>query len=115
VDLNICLNINHTWVGDIVVILEHVDTGTVAAMLDVNPDCSGNNIRVLLDDEASQFADDQCSGSGPAINGTFRPTDPLSTFDGELIDGTWVLYIYDFAAGDTGEVLGGFFYAQVVN
>lgn len=33
-DLNVTLDIDHSWVGDMIVTLEHVDTGTSVVMID---------------------------------------------------------------------------------
>jgi subtilisin-like proprotein convertase family protein len=114
-DLDVCININHTWVGDLVVTIEHADTGTIVTLLNVNPGCSNNDVRVLLDDEASTQADAVCGGSSPAINGSYRPTQSLSAFDGEMLDGQWIITVFDFAAGDTGTVLGAVLYYTVAN
>ena len=94
------------WIGDLFVQLTHTDTGTTVSLLDINVNCAGDNIRVLLDDEAGTQADNVCGVSPPAINGTYRPTQSLSAFDGEMVDGEWIIDVYDVALGDMGTVLG---------
>jgi hypothetical protein len=118
-DLNVGILITHTWVGDLVVTLRHVDTGTVVTMIHrpgttVLPlpgssvgdfGCSGNNINATLDDEASALVEDQCrTSSSPAIYGSVRPNNPLSAFDGENLHGTWRLTVTDGATLDNGSL-----------
>jgi hypothetical protein len=114
-DLNICINIDHPWVGDLFAELEHMDTGTTVTLID-QPGvpaidafgCAGANIRVYMDDEAALPIEDQCSGGTPTIQGAFKPNSPLSAFDGEAFDGEWQLRIYDVAGDEswTGQVVG---------
>ena len=90
IDLDICINIDHTWVGDLFVEIEHINTGTTVVLID-QPGvpgtgivgCSGNNIRALMADEAASLVEDECAGGVPTIEGAFRPNEPLSAFDGE--------------------------------
>ncbi len=112
-DLNVEVEITHTWVGDLKVVLTHVDTGTQVTIID-RPrrrcclrrlrrfGCSGNNVDATLDDEASTRVEDQCLGSTPTISGSVRPNNPLSAFDGEDLGGTWRLTVTDWATLDHG-------------
>jgi subtilisin-like proprotein convertase family protein len=112
-DLDICINITHDWVGDIVVTLKHVDTDTEITLIDQmglpgDPfGCDGRNIRVLLDDEAVQQIETQC-GNNPAAFGTFRPNQSLSTFDGESFGGTWEVRFSDVQDTIVGTSDGAF-------
>lgn len=72
------------------------------------------------------FDDKASSGlPTPLVSGTFRPTGcfaaafaapapaggfgaPLSTFDGENPNGTWRLFVQDFAGADVGTIAGGY-------
>ena len=108
IDLNLCLAIPHSWVGDLAVTLTHLDTGTSAMVID-RPGktnggfgCSGDDIFVLLDDEAGPAVENQCAPQLPSISGNFAPNDPLSVFDGEDISGDWRLTVSDNAGGDIG-------------
>ena len=116
-NVQVQLDITHTWVGDIVIDLTSPD-GTTVRLLD-QPNvplgtfgCSNNDINVL-------FADGQpdpesiCSGTPPQGN-TADPwpvTDAspvpgqfMADFNGEDGNGTWTLTVSDNAAGDTGTI-----------
>ncbi len=108
-DLDVSLNVTHTWVGDLIATLTHEDTGTTAVFYD-RPGvpastfgCSGNDIDATFDDEAATPVEDECQNL-PAIGGTFSPSNPLSVFDGEDLAGTWTLNISDNAGADTGQL-----------
>jgi len=107
-DLNVELEITHTWVGDLRVVLTHVDTGTHVTIIDQPGSpastfgCSSNNIDATLDDEASAPVESQCRTTYPAISGSVRPNNPLSAFDGEDLGGTWRLTVTDGATLDDG-------------
>jgi len=108
-DLDVNLNISHTWVGDMTVTIKS-PTGTMATIVDrpgTPPGtfgCSGDNIVATLDDEAATAIESECAGSTPTINGSFIPNNPLSVFDGESTLGVWELTVADFAAPDTGTI-----------
>ena len=60
---------------------------------------SGDNFtNTVFDDEAATAI-----GSGtPPFTGSFRPFQPLSAFDGQVIAGTWKLKVVDMAPTDAG-------------
>lgn len=106
-DLDVNVNISHTWVGDLIVTIKS-PSGTSAMIID-RPGrvssgfgCSGNDIVAILDDEAASAVEDECKPSVPAINGSFIPNNPLSIFDGENTVGVWEIIVVDAAGGDTG-------------
>jgi len=108
-DLNVSVKVTHTWVGDLSFVLTHVDTGTSVTIIDqpgAAPDetigCGGSNIDATLDDEVSLSVEDECSAGTPTISGTFKPNNPLSTFDYENLSGTWTLTVSDGADADIG-------------
>ncbi|MEZ4767464.1 MAG: proprotein convertase P-domain-containing protein [Caldilineales bacterium] len=116
-DLNVSLAISHTWVGDLIITLEHVDTGTTATLFSqpgVPPatfGCSGNDINNTADDEALlTFENDCASPPNPGLayipGESYQGGDPagpvLAAFDGEDYSGDWTLTVSDNAAGDTG-------------
>jgi len=60
---------------------------------------SGDNlIGTVLNDSAANSIE---NGS-PPFTGAFRPSKPLSKFNGASVDGDWILQIYDRATGNTG-------------
>lgn len=112
-DLDVSIETDHTWVGDLIVKLEHVDSGTSATLID-RPRMPGNDfpfgcnkvgVKALLDDEAAAAVEDQCADTTPTIAGTFRPNELLSIFHGEDISGVWNLTVSDNGAGDTGKLV----------
>ena len=112
-DLDISLDVTHTYVGDLIFTIEHVDTGTTATFIDrpgytgVGFGCSGDNIDVIANDEGVDGdIESQCSNL-PAINGDRVGGDPpnsslLAAFDGESIAGTWRITASDNVAQDSG-------------
>lgn len=108
-DLDVQIEISHTYVSDLVVALTHVDTGTSVVLIDrilePNQTCRGEDIAATLDDEAATAIEDECGEPAvPAIAGTFSPNEALEAFDAEDIGGTWELTVADEAADDTGTV-----------
>ncbi len=120
-NLDICVNIDHTRVGDLTISLKHGGGGAQVILLD-RPGyagsgfgCMGDNIRILFDDDATTYAENVCSGSSAAIIGTYKPVEPLSFFNGESLAGTWFLEIYDVSIGETGTTLGAYMWWNVQN
>ncbi len=104
-DLNLYLDIHHTFVDDLGVTLTHVDTGTTVSVADPESfNCGGNDVLATLDDESATTLAGQCRTTGIAIQGTFSPDHPLSAFDAESITGTWRITITDYFSQDTGVI-----------
>lgn len=110
-DLDVFLEINHTFVGDITVSLTHVSSGTEVILLDRpgvpnidNLGCSEDDISTELDDEAGSAAEDECA-TPIAINGLFSPNNPLSDFDALELAGNWRLNVTDSGNGETGALI----------
>lgn len=106
-DMDISIDANHTWVGDLTFILSH--DGVDVTMIDrpgytgTGFGCSGDNVDIAaLDDEGVDGpVEDQCANA-PALFGNPTPNNPLSAFDGQDLSGTWTLSVSDGANGDTG-------------
>jgi subtilisin-like proprotein convertase family protein len=96
-DLNLTLNITHTWDSDLVAYLISPN-GTRVTLFNGAGSSGDNFTNTILDDEATTSI---YSGSAP-FSGRFRPEGSLSAFDGEDLNGTWTLEVYDVAAQDTG-------------
>jgi subtilisin-like proprotein convertase family protein len=93
-DVNVSLNITHTWVGDLSVSLTHNSSGRTVQLYNI--DCGeDDNLVAVFDDEAPNAA------SCPP-NGTYQPAMPLTALDGINATGTWTLTVADNAAGDSG-------------
>lgn len=96
-DVNLNLNITHTWVGDLNISLEH--NGTVVLITDQigapSFGCSDASLDVVIDDEAALPLEDACTGTGGPVTGTYFGTDALSAFDGMDVNGDWTLTITD--------------------
>ena len=110
-DLAIALSVTHSWVGDLIVTLEHVDTGTNITLIDrpgipaTQFGCDGNDLSVTLADDADSSVEDECTASVPTIHGYFRPNNPLAAFSGEKLGGQWKLTVIDEAISDDGTLI----------
>ncbi|NBC18732.1 MAG: CSLREA domain-containing protein, partial [Bacteroidetes bacterium] len=99
-DLRVEPTIAHPNVGDLTLQLEHVDTGTLILLIN-QPNfgagtCTGNDIQIQLNDAAPLDVQTNCAGDpNPAYTSgeQYRPAEPLSNFDGELMAGTWRLTV----------------------
>lgn len=96
-DLNVSINVKHSFKQDLEIQVTHVDTGTQVVLID-NKCGSNNDIVATLDDEGAAL--------GCPISGTVQPQNPLSAFDGESIAGTWRLTALDQQAQDSGSING---------
>ncbi len=109
-DMDVSLNVTHTWVGDLIFTLQHVDTGTTVIMIDrpgvpvSTNGCSGNDIQATLNDEGADGPVEIMCANAPALFGEPVPNNPLSALDGENLSGTWRLTVSDNAGADTGVV-----------
>jgi subtilisin-like proprotein convertase family protein len=107
-DVDVNLQITHTWVGDLQVDLTHGATTVRVVDRPGEPvigafGCSTDNFAaVTLDDEAGGGAiENQCAAN---LAGDFTPNNPLSAFDGAEKNGNWTLTVTDLGGGDTGSV-----------
>lgn len=103
-DMNVFVDLDHSWVGDLTIQLEHVESGTLVT-LQTQHGISGNDItEVTYDDEATGGS--IASARPPFGPGEFVPLEVLSAFDGESLSGTWKLVVVDHFFGDMGELHG---------
>lgn len=105
-DVNVGLSIDHTYVGDLLVKLKSPNNTTIRLVnspINGNDNCSGNNLRTLLDDASPNAnVDGQCGASVPAIFGQFKPSQALSGFNGATGNGVWTLSVQDVFPQDAG-------------
>ena len=109
-DLQVGVEIDHTWVGDVFISLTSPG-GTTVTLLD-RPGftgsgfgCSSNDMDVVFSDAASVDPETSCPAGPPWLSGPVLPFSPLSAFDGESTVGTWTLTVSDNAGGDTGQIV----------
>lgn len=114
-DLDLELQITHTWVGDLTVDVEH---GGVQVRIidrpglpdiDANFGCSSNDYDVVLDDGGMGGAiEDLCLGTNdtlPPSPPSYTPNNPLSDFDGLNAAGSWTITVTDMASPDPGTLV----------
>ncbi|MGD9101661.1 MAG: proprotein convertase P-domain-containing protein, partial [Anaerolineae bacterium] len=94
----VALTGTHTYIGDLEFALQS-PTGTRVQIMARSCDFE-ENFDINLDDEAAP-------GSWPCPpddGGVYRPSNPLSAFDGQDSNGTWSLVVTDYAFGDGGSL-----------
>ncbi len=101
VDLNVLnLNISHTWIQDLTVVLRSPD-GTEVTLLQ---SICGDQDDMLINFDDESMADYGSFPCPPTNNGTYKPLSPLSAFDGENPNGTWTLVVTDNYPEDGGSL-----------
>ncbi|MCT8340119.1 proprotein convertase P-domain-containing protein [Flavobacteriaceae bacterium TK19130] len=96
-DLNVVLKIDHTYLGDLDIVLTS-PSGTSVLIFENN--CGTNeNMEIMLDDEGVTLV---CASP---TEGIVTPDNPLSAFDGEIFQGNWTLDVIDTAGGDDGTLI----------
>ena len=97
-DVDVTLDITHSFALDLDVFLIHPDGVTMVELLTAVGDEFDNFSNTVLDDEASVLISD---GNAP-FAGTFRPEESLAAFDGLPAQGLWTLHISDLGDLDGG-------------
>ncbi len=100
-DVNVNIDISHPWIRDLQIYLKAPD-GTEVLIYDRS--CgSGNvgkvNINAIFDDAAATSI---CDNANPAISGTTKSDNLLSTFNNVSSQGDWILKVVDNADQDAG-------------
>jgi subtilisin-like proprotein convertase family protein len=112
-DINILVNLQHTWIGDVAATVEG-PAGQSVTLFDQpgvpasQYGCGEDNLFVIFDDEADLTAADleNTCGAGPyAIQGPYQPVDPLSVFDGSSSQGDWTITLSDIFDQDGGNLV----------
>ena len=104
-DLEVGLEINHTYVGDLTIKLIHASGREIFLKNRLgNESCVQNNISAILDDDELLIVDTQCD-SPMAINGRFKPSEALSSFNNLELSGNWNIEVTDSVTGDEGALI----------
>ncbi len=99
-DLNVTVNFQHQWLGDLDVYLISPKGTRVELFTDLVS--NGNSlVGTILDDQANSSIN---LGSSP-YTGRFRPEGLLNAFNGESPAGTWLLEVGDDNTTDVGKLL----------
>lgn len=101
-DINVSLNISHTYIGDCTVELQAPASLGLQKITLLNEPCGDvADINCTLDDAATALA---CNNSAPGLSGFVLPAQALSAFNNKPADGTWTIYVRDPYDGDGGQV-----------
>lgn len=113
-DIDLYLNVAHTFVGDLIADITHDDTGTTVQLMDrpglpsIQPfGCPNNDIAAFLNDDSNAPIETACAEPGdtdytPGLSGILAPDGLLEDFNGEDLSGDWTLIILDAQEGDAG-------------
>ena len=99
VDLNILVNINHSWLEDLTLYLESPDG--VKIILSKQLGGSGNNYLETLFDQDSN---NNIFNASPPFSGSYKPVQSLETFYNKSAFGKWKLIVEDSFQEDTGSI-----------
>jgi subtilisin-like proprotein convertase family protein len=97
VDINVTLNITHTYDSDLQISLVS-PAGTRVTLAASNGGPGNNFTNTTFDDQAAT----SITGGSAPFTGSFRPREKLSLFNGELAAGVWTLEVEDVIALDEG-------------
>ena len=94
-DVNVGMNVSHTWPNDLEITVSHNGTSVIVW----NRACGSNdNFNVTVSDGAPAFT---CAAN---MTGTYSPSQPLSAFNGLEASGAWTFQVRDGWIQDTGSV-----------
>ena len=110
IDLNVKIDIYHTWNEDLDVYLISPDGTVVELFTDVGSD-STSFLGTILDDEAPISI---TGGLGP-FNGSYSPEGNLSDLIGRSVTGTWTLEVTDDNERDEGELLSWALFIEILS
>ncbi|MEM7245899.1 MAG: proprotein convertase P-domain-containing protein [Acidobacteriota bacterium] len=109
-DIDVRVQIDHSWVGDLIISLRHPD-GREVVLLDRPgvPDtdfgCGNDNLVIVFDDDSAVDLEGSCPGDDPWYDGLAQPVEPLSNLLGASDIGDWELVVSDNAGDDTGSIV----------
>jgi uncharacterized repeat protein (TIGR01451 family) len=99
-DVDVRLNITHTYDGDLDIFLIGPDSTRVELTSD-NGGTGENFVDTIFDDEATT----PITGGSAPFTGSFQPEGSLAALDGQSAAGTWTLEVTDDAGADQGELV----------
>ncbi|WP_460220150.1 zinc-dependent metalloprotease [Psychroserpens sp. MEBiC05023] len=99
-DINVTIDISHTWVNDLDITLTSPAGTVVELTSDNGANNTANYTNTVFDQEASTSI---TAGSAP-FTGSFVPEGDLSTLYGEMSAGDWVLTVFDDTNQDGGSI-----------
>ncbi|HRE77717.1 MAG TPA: S8 family serine peptidase [Flavobacterium sp.] len=100
-DINVSLDISHTWVQDMsIYLIGPPEIGSPSITLFEEP-CGGQDDIIATLDDSGSFLN---CGFNPAISGIIKPNQPLSELNGLLADGIWTLFVIDKYNNDGGTI-----------
>jgi len=110
IGMDVLVQINHTWVGDLSAVVSHGDKSVMLLdrpgipEIDNEFGCGYENVDATFDDDATVSAEDedQCFPNIPSIRNLLSPTAPLSGFNNQDFAGSWSLQVTDSSADDEG-------------
>lgn len=108
-DVNVRVQISHTWVGDLLITLRAPDN-TEVVLLDrpgvpmSGAGCLDDNLDVTFDDASGFDPESHCAGTNPWFVGTANPVGSLAVLNGMSSAGTWALFVSDNAGQDLGTI-----------
>lgn len=99
-DVNVTMNITHTWINDLTATL--ISPSGTQVQLFVRPCTSADiqNINATFDDSGANVV----CGTNPGITGTVKSSQLLSALNGQSSTGTWTLRIFDGFNQDGGTI-----------
>jgi subtilisin-like proprotein convertase family protein len=115
-DVNVFVNIEHTWVSDLEIYIGHSEDGGATwknvQLYNHDGDYRNDITEVLFNDQAATSITDAAPPYGP---GSYQPTsypgeispgvyesNLLADYNGDLAAGIWSLAVYDYSSGDIG-------------
>ena len=99
-DLNVTLDITHTWVGDLDIDITSPAGTTVRVFDEGQLGDADDMVNTVFDDEGANLP--IASNLDAPFTGSWLPFEPLGAFDGEPIAGTWTITVTDVNDDDGG-------------
>ena len=100
-DIDVILDIRHSWIGDLKLELEHADRRVLLVTSPGGPACYKDNLfSTTFDTESSDGVQLSVSKASPGLcqfesQGLFTTDESLQGFNGDPIEGEWILHITD--------------------